>query len=283
MKHKEFGFRNAGCGMKIIEGIETPNEKIKSGCGCMSMGTGKPHKGQGHRQRLRDRFMAAGLDGFHDYEVIELLLTLGTPRKDCKDVAKAALSKFKSLQGVIEASAEQLCEIKGLGTKNIFGIKLIQAVADRYLKKKLIGKDLISNSKELFDFLYHRLRDKQRESFNAIFMDSKNRVIATETLSEGTLTASSVYPREVVQAALNHHAAAMIFAHNHPSGDPHPSPEDIAITRQLVFAGRVMGIAVHEHIVIGDNRYFSFADQGYINRMTREYDTLVQRGDDPAA
>jgi DNA repair protein RadC len=184
---------------------------------------------------------------------------------------------------VIEASPEQLCEVNGIGTKNIFGLKLIQAVADRYLKKKLIGKDLISNSKELFDFLFHRLRDKQRESFNAVFMDSKNRVISTETLSEGTLTASSVYPREVVQAALKHHAAAIIFAHNHPSGDPQPSPEDIAITRQLVFAGRVMGITVHEHIVIGDNRYYSFADQGYINQMTREYDKLVQRGEDPVA
>jgi DNA repair protein RadC len=225
--------------------------------------------------------MTAGLDGFHDYEVIELLLTLGTPRKDCKDAAKAALSRFKSLQRVIEASPAELCEIKGLGTKNIFGIKLIRAVADRYLKKKLIGKEIIGNSKELFDFLYHRLRDRQRESFNAIFMDSKNRVITTETLSEGTLTASSVYPREVVHAALNHYAAAMIFAHSHPSGDPQPSPEDIAITRQLVFAGRVMGITVHEHIVIGDNRYFSFADRGYIRQMTREYDALVQCGDDP--
>jgi DNA repair protein RadC len=97
------------------------------------------------------------------------------------------------------------------------------------------------------------------------------------------LTASSVYPREVVQAALNHHAAAIIFAHNHPSGDPQPSPEDIAITRQLVFAGRIMGITVHEHIVIGDNRYFSFADQGYINQMNREYDTLGLRDDDPVA
>ena len=245
------------------------------------MSEGKGHKGEGHRQRLRERFLKSGLEGFHDYEVIELLLTLATPRKDCKDAAKAALSRFKSLQGVIEASPEELCEVKGLGTKNIFGIKMIRAVAERYLKKKLIGKDLISNSKELFDYLYHSLRDKQRESFNAVFMDSKNRVISTETLSTGTLTASSVYPREVVHAALNHHAAAIIFAHNHPSGDPHPSHEDVAITRQLVFAGRVMGITVHEHIIIGDNRYFSFADQGYINQMTREYDTLAQRNEDP--
>jgi DNA repair protein RadC len=103
-------------------------------------------------------------------------------------------------------------------------------------------------------------------------------VLTTETLSEGTLTASSVYPREVAHAALNHHAAALIFAHNHPSGDPKPSADDIAITRQLVFAGKVLGIMVHEHIIIGDNRYFSFADQGYISQMNREYDALIKSG-----
>jgi DNA repair protein RadC len=236
------------------------------------------HKGRGHRQRLRDRFLAAGLDGFQDYEVIELLLTLGTPRKDCKEAAKAALTKFKTLQAVIEASPTQLCEVKGIGPKNLFGIKLIQAVADRHFQKKLIHKDPINNSKELFDYLYHSLRDKQREFFKAIFLDSKNRVISTETLSEGTLTASSVYPREVVQAALNHHAAAVIFAHNHPSGDPKPSQDDISITRQLVFAGRVMGITVHEHIIIGSNRFFSFADHGYMNQMNQDADALMKSG-----
>lgn len=236
----------------------------------------EPHKGAGHRQRLRDRFLSAGLDGFHDYEIIELLLTLGTPRKDCKDSAKAALARFKTLPAVLEASPKELGEVAGIGVKNLFGIKLIKAVADRYLEKKLISRDPINNSKELFDFLYHSIRDKTREFFKAIFLDSKNRVISTKTLSEGTLTASSVYPREVVRAALNHHAAALIFAHNHPSGDPNPSTDDIAITRQLVFAGNVMGITVHEHIIIGDNRYFSFADQGYITQMSRQYDSLIR-------
>lgn len=241
----------------------------------------KPHKGEGHRQRLRERFLTAGLDGFQDYEVIELLLTLGTPRKDCKDSAKEVLTRFKTLQGVLEASPKELCEVAGIGPRNLFGIKLIKAVADRYLEKKLISKDPINNSKELFDYLYHSIRDKNREFFKAIFLDSKNRVIATETLSEGTLTASSVYPREVVHAALNHHAAAVIFAHNHPSGDSKPSQDDIAITRQLAFAGRVMGIMVHEHIIIGNNQYFSFADQGYIAQMNREYDTLIKSNSTP--
>ena len=241
--------------------IDNPKSQIKRA---------KPHKGEGHRQRLRDRFLNAGLSGFHDYEVIELLLTLATPRKDCKDAAKAALKHFKTLQGVLEASPKALCEVNGIGPNNMLGIKLIKAVAERYLEKRLIRKDPLNNSKELFDYLYHSIRDKTRECFNVLFLDAKNRVITTEILFEGTLTASSVYPREVVLAALNHNAAALIFAHNHPSGDPKPSPEDVSITRQLVFACRVMGITVHEHLIIGNNRYFSFADEGYIAQMNRD-------------
>jgi DNA repair protein RadC len=241
------------------------------------MAGNKRHKGEGHRQRLRERFLKSGLSGFHDYEVVELLLTLATPRKDCKSAAKAALRRFKTLQGVLEASAEALSEIEGIGPKNLLGIKLIKAVGDRYLKKKLIGKVPLNNSRELFDYLYHGIRDKTRECFMVFFLDAKNRVIAVETLFEGTLTASSVYPREVVVAALNHHAAALIFAHNHPSGDPAPSPEDIAITRRLVFACRNLDITVHEHLIVGNNTYYSFADQGYMARMNREFDNQIQK------
>lgn len=204
--------------------------------------------------------------------VAERVLTLSTPRKDCKDAAKAALKRFKTLQDVLEASSQKLCEVQGIGPKNLLGIKLIKAVADRYLEKRLIHKDPINNSKELFDYLYHSIRDKKRECFNVVFLDTKNRVISTETLFEGTLSKSSVYPREVVAAALNYHAAALIFAHNHPSGDPSPSSDDVSITRQLVFACRVMGITVHEHLIIGENRYYSFADEGHIARMNREFD-----------
>jgi DNA repair protein RadC len=216
--------------------------------------------------------MAGGLEGFLDYEVVELLLTLATPRKDCKDAAKRVLAKFKTLQGVFEADPLELQEVSGIGPKNTLGIKLIKAVAERFLAKKVIGRDAICNSGDLFAYLNSAIRDKTRECFVAVFLDSKNRVVAMETLSEGTLTASSVYPREVIRAALQHHAAALIFAHNHPSGEPRPSAEDQAITRQLVFAGRIMGITVHEHVIIGDNRYFSFADQGHIARMNAEFD-----------
>ena len=235
-----------------------------------------PHKGAGHRDRLRERFLAGGLGGFQDYEVIELLLTLATPRKDCKDSAKAALKHFGSLQAVMEASPETLVQVPGIGPRNSLGIKLVKAVADRYLKKKIVGKSILSNSRELFDFLYHSMRDRKQECFKAVFLDAKNKVIDVETLFRGTLTASAVYPREVVRAAIEKNAAALIFAHNHPSGDPEPSREDMDITRQLVFACRVMGVTVHEHIIVGDNRYFSFADQGHITKMNQEFEAQVK-------
>ena len=235
------------------------------------MKTDTPQKGEGHRSRLRDKFLQSGLSGFHDYEVVELLLTLGTPRKDCKDAAKTALKKFKSLQGVFEASRSELCRVPGIGPKNVFGLKLIKAAADRYLEKKLIETDPINNSRELFDYLYHRIGERDRECFLVIFLNAKNRVITTQILFEGTLTAGPVYPREVVRAALEHRAAALIFAHNHPSGDPAPSPEDIAITRRLVFASMVVGMTVHEHLIIGNHRYFSLADEGYLKKIQREF------------
>jgi DNA repair protein RadC len=230
------------------------------------------HKGEGHRQRLRERFLTAGLDGFHDYEVIELLLTLGTPRKDCKETAKAALKKFKTLQGVFEAETSELCEVQGIGPNNVFGIKLVKAVWDRYLEKRAVREDPLTNAEALFDYLYHNMGAKDRECFRVLYLDAKNRVLGSEVLFEGTLTASSVYPREVVKSALSHRSAAVIFAHNHPSGDPAPSPADFSVTRQLIFACMTMGITVHEHLVIGDHAYFSFADNGHIQTMCREFE-----------
>ncbi len=230
------------------------------------------HDGEGHRGRLREKFLEAGLSGFHDYEVVELLLTLATPRKDCKEAAKQAMKRFKTLQGVLEAPVNQLCEIKGIGLKNVFGIKLVPAVADRYLERKVVSSDTVNNAGALFDYLYHSMAGKGRELFKVLFLDAKNRVLGTEVLFEGTLTAGAVYPREVVKKALDYRAASVIFAHNHPSGDPEPSSADYAITRRLVFACMSMGITVHEHLVIGDRRYYSFADAGRIARMCREYE-----------
>jgi len=225
---------------------------------------------EGHRGRLRERFLSSGLSGFHDYEIVELLLTLATPRKDCKTAAKAALNRFKSLQGVFEAPTEELCKVPGIGPRNQLGLKLIKAVADRYLEKRLIDKTPMSNSRDLFRYLAHSMRDKSQEQFKGVFLDAKNRILAIETLFTGTLTSSMVYPREVIMAALRNNAAAVIFAHNHPSGDPSPSRDDVAITRQLFSACSAVGITVHEHLIVGDDRYYSFADQGHIAAYAKE-------------
>lgn len=222
------------------------------------------HKGAGHRRRLRERFLTSGLDGFHDYEVIELLLTLTTPRKDCKDTAKAAMARFKTLSAVLDAEPAELCEVPGIGATNLLGIKLVPAVCRRCQKQQLTGKMPLSNARALYDYLDHAIRDRKRECFLAIYLDAKNRVIADEILFTGTVTASAVYPREVVRAALAHAAAAIIFAHNHPSGDPAPSPDDMAITRRLVAACSLMGITVHEHLIVGSEGYYSFADHGHM-------------------
>lgn len=234
-----------------------------------------PPKGQGHRRRLRERFLKSGLDGFHDYEVIELLLTLATPRRDCKDAAKAALDRFKTFRGVMDAAPGELLEIKGLGPRNILGLRLIKAVLDRYLEEKVIGAEPLSNSRVLYDYLDASLGGQPVECVMAVFLDAKNRAIASRIIFEGTLTASSIYPREVVRAALGYHAAALILAHNHPSGDPQPSDDDMAITRRLIYACRVMDIVLHDHLVVGDKRYFSFADEGHIARLNRELDRLT--------
>ncbi|GAB6094876.1 DNA repair protein RadC [Desulfatiferula olefinivorans] len=235
------------------------------------MGGTAEQSSQGHRKRLRERFLESGFSGFHDYEVIELLLTLGTPRKDCKDAAKAAISRFKTLQGVFEASASELTEIPGIGPANQFGIRLVREASVRYLESRVIGTDPIRHAKELLDYLNMAIRDKSRECFVAVFLNAKNKVIASETLFTGTLTATSVYPREVVRSALDHRAAAVIFAHNHPSGDPEPSPEDTAMTRQLVYALKLMGVTVHEHLVIGASGHYSFAEHGHMARFNREF------------
>jgi DNA repair protein RadC len=237
------------------------------------------HSAAGHRERLRERFRRGGLAGFHDYEVVELLLTLATPRRDCKPAAKAAMARFGSLPAVLEASPRQLCEVPGIGPRNLLGLKLIPAVCERYLEHKLRGQVPLNNSQMLFDFLYQSMRDKKREQFKAIFLDARNQVTAVKTLFEGSLTGSPVYPREVVRAALDNHAAAVIFAHNHPSGDPQPSPEDTAVTRKLIAACQLMDITVHEHIVIGNGTYYSYADSGLIRRMRNETQT-ESRGDE---
>jgi len=234
----------------------------------------RTHKGQGHRKRLRERFLSAGLSGFQDYEVLELLLSLNTPRRDTKEAAKDLMKAFKTFHRVLEAPTEALCRIKGVGPANSFGIHLIKAVADRYLETRMEQRDVVKDPESLLAFLHQTIGYKEREHFLGIFLDAKNRVTASEILFTGSLTASAVYPREVIARALNHHAASVIFAHNHPSGDIQPSKQDIRITRTLNFALKFAGINVHDHIITGSEGYYSFASHGLIGEFNQEFELL---------
>ena len=236
----------------------------------------------GHRRRLREKFIRSSISGFHDYEIVELLLTLGTPRKDCKQQAKEAIRKFKTLRGVLEAPMEELQEIKGIGPHNVFGIKLVQEVAREFLKEKILERPICKSSEEIFDYLYHSMRDLKKEVFKVIFLDGRNQITDIEDLFEGTLNTSSIYPREVIKSAIKNNAIGLIFVHNHPSGNPKPSKADKDITEDLVFAGNLMQIKVLDHIIIGDNKYFSFADEGLIEEYNMHF-LSIKRGDNKRA
>ena len=219
---------------------------------------------QGHYSRLRQRFLSAGIDGFLDYEVVELLLKLADNRRDQKITAKLLLNTFKSLRGVLEANPEQLKKIKGIDDANIFGLKLVQSVARRYLKEQIIGENYIQSSENVLDYLRHNLRDRGREVFLVVLLNGRNQVLDIVELFEGTLTTSAVYPREVIKLILEKDAAAVIFVHNHPSGNPNPSKDDQNLTQKLKAACSTIDVQLHDHLIIAGNDYTSMADKGMV-------------------
>ena len=233
---------------------------------------------RGHRKRLREKFLKFGLAGFNDYEIVELLLSLGTPRKDCKIPAKEALKRFQTLRGVMEASPNDLQEIEGIGAHSAFGIKLVQEVANEYLKAKALEKPFYSSSREVFDYLYHSMRGLKKEVFKVLYLNSQNQIIDNVDLSKGTVNSSAVSPREIIEGAIRSNATSIIFVHNHPSGNPEPSESDRSLTRELVYAGRIMRLRVLDHIIIGNDKYFSFAGEGLIEEYETDFLNLMLRG-----
>jgi len=232
----------------------------------------------GHRKRLREKFLKTGLSGFHDYEIVELLLTLGSPRKDCKLQAKEAIKRFKTLRGVLSASAEELQQIEGIGPHSAFGIRLVREIAREFLKGKIMDQPYFKSSREIFDYLYHALRDLKKELFKVIYLNSQNQIIEVADLFEGTVDSSSISPREIVEGALKENATTLIFVHNHPSGNPAPSTSDKELTRELVYMGKIMQIKVIDHIIIGNDQYYSFADEGLIEEYEMDFLNLKLRG-----
>ena len=227
------------------------------------------NKGAGHRARLRDRFLERGADTFSDAEVLELLLSFGTPRRDCKEPARAALREFGTLAAVLEAPGHALEQIKGIGQKNSFAIQFVQAVSRRYLKQRLIGRKHLHSSTEVRDYLVHSMRDLQREVLTVIFLDSSHAIIDSVVMAEGTVNVNTVYPREIIKKGLELNAAALIIAHNHPSGQLKPSPQDMHLTKSLALLCSMMQINLLDHFVIGDGA-LSFADAGHMATIHEE-------------
>ena len=225
-------------------------------------------KGEGHRQRLRDKFLEQGIEAFTDSEIIEMLLTFGTPRSDCKEAARSALEQFKTLPAVLDAAPVQLQQIKGIGAKNIFALQFIQGVARRYLRQRIVGKKYIHSSREVADYLLHTMRGLQHEVLTVVFLDAAHGIIDSAVVAEGTVTVNTVYPRELVKAALARNASGLVIAHNHPSGSLIPSRQDEELTRSLHLVCSFMHISLLDHLIIGaGDQVYSFADSGLMTRI----------------
>mgnify|MGYP000353809071 CR=1 FL=1 len=214
----------------------------------------------GHRERLRDRFQKAGAAGLKDYELLELLLTYAIPRKDVKPYAKALIRRFKSLGGVLDANQKEIEEVEKIGPISSTLIRLVKEICGEYLAEKMKGKEAVSSPRAVLDFARMKLSGLPHEAFMAIFLNAKNRVLDYEILQEGTVDRTVIYPRRVVERALAHKAAGIIFVHNHPSGDAQPSPEDKNLTRTLMEAARTIDLRVLDHLIVGKEGYCSFVE-----------------------
>jgi len=215
-----------------------------------------------HRKRLREKFLTSGMEAFHEYEVLELLLTYAISRKDVKPQAKDLLAKFGSLKGVVDADIGDLIKIKGVGEDSAILVKLVKEIAALYLKQKAKEKRQVSCTTELLDFCRTVMGAKKDEEFCVIYLDAQNQIIEFETIQKGIVNQAVVYPRQVLESALKKKASAIILAHNHPSGHVRPSDADIRLTKTIQETAKVLDILIHDHIIIGENRFFSFREEG---------------------
>ena len=217
-----------------------------------------------HRERLRDRFLKGGADAMPDYELLEMTLFAAVPRRDTKPLAKALLARFGSFAEVIAAPPARLAEINGAGMSVVQQLKIVEAAAHRSAKTQVINRPALSSWTALLDYCTAAMARVTNEEFRVLFLDRKNVLVADELQNRGTVDHTPVYPREIIKRALVLSASAIILVHNHPSGDPTPSKADIAMTREVVTAARTLGIAVHDHLVIGRSGHASFKSLGLL-------------------
>lgn len=216
----------------------------------------------GHRKRIKEKYKKAGLSGWLDYEVLEFALSYAIPRKDTKPIAKELLARFKTINGVLDADKRELKEIRGISEHTALFLSFLKDIAILYLEKGLYKKDLIASPDVVYNYLRASLKGSSEEEFKALFLDSRNHLLAVETIQTGTVNKSVVYPRKIVERALHNHATSVIIAHNHPGVSLNPSEDDCRVTKAIKDALKTVDIVLLDHVLIGGDNYFSFREKG---------------------
>jgi DNA repair protein RadC len=220
---------------------------------------------EGHRERARQRFLRVGGEALEDYELLELTLQMLLPRRDTKTLAKTLIARFGSFSAVFSAPLPRLAEVKGLGELSRTNLKILQAVAQRYARDQVNRDEVTLNSwSALIDYCRAAMAFADKEQFRVLFLDKKNKLIADEVQQRGTVDHTPVYPREIVKRALELSATAVILVHNHPSGDPSPSLADIRMTQDVIAIAKPLGVAIHDHIIVGRQGHASLKGLGHI-------------------
>ena len=214
----------------------------------------------GHRKRIKEKYEKSGIEGWLDYEVLELALSYAIPRKDTKPIAKDLLARFKTLNGVLDADIRDLESIKGISEHSALFLRFLKDVSILYMEKGIHRRDLLSSSKAVCDYLKVSLKGLADEEFKMLFLDNRNQLITMETLKTGTVNRLVVFPRNVVERALYHHAVGVIIAHNHPAGSLEPSVEDQDLTRAIQEALKTVDIKLLDHVIVAGSEFFSFKE-----------------------
>ncbi len=220
---------------------------------------------EGHRQRVKTRYLTEGLDAFEDHQVLEMLLFFCIPMKDTNELAHKMLKEFGSLSGLFEADPKDICRRCGVSENTAILLTMIPSLARRYFKGKWGDKPVLNSSSKAGEYAVSLFAGRTYEAFFVICLDAQNRVNYSALVHEGTINEAPVYPRVIVEAALRHQANSVILAHNHPGGTLQPSSADLEITKRIVAALEAISINVTDHIVVAGDRYISFAEKGLIN------------------
>jgi len=222
------------------------------------------HHGAGHRARLRERLLTGGAEALADYEVLEYLLMTAIPRRDVKPLAKALIARFGSLAGVFNADAKALALHPGMGETSAAAVKIVALAARRLARTGVQDQPVLASWQALIDYLTIDMAHLHHERVRVLYLDTRNRLILDHHVGDGDIDQAAIHPRQVVKQALDVGAAALILVHNHPSGSPEPSRADIQITNKIVDAAGLMGIVVHDHVIIGRQGHVSLKAKGLI-------------------